>query len=172
MATLCIGSGLFHASMTRAGQWLDVAAMYFAMNALVGFALHVRGIAPFVRSLPAFLVLDVLLAIFKWSLPTTPILAVQGAVVFATLGHGARRGPLPWAWALAPTLIFLAGFGVRDLDVRGVGCDPSGWLYQGHAVWHVTSAFFLWGSFVALELLERRGMGGGAEGGYRPSEAT
>jgi len=154
MALLCAGSGLFHASMTRAGQWLDVVAMYVALNTLVGFALHAGGVASFARTLPAFLALDALLAAFKWSVPTIPILALQGGVLLAMLGRGARRGALPWANALAPSAIFLAGFAVRELDVRHVACDPVGWLWQGHAVWHGTSAFFLWGSFVALERVD------------------
>jgi len=151
MALLCVGSGFFHASMTRAGQWLDVAAMYVSLNALVGFALDAAGVAAFARTLPAFLALDALLAAFKWSLPTTPILALQGAVVLAVLARGARRGALPWARAVAPTAVFLAGFAIREVDVRHVACDPASVLWQGHAVWHCTSALFLWGSFVGLE---------------------
>ncbi len=151
MALLCIGSGWFHASMTREGQWLDVVAMYASLNVLVGLALEVNGTVAFRRSLPAFLLLDVVLGVFKWRLPTIPILAAQGLVALTVLVRRARAGALPWVFVFGPPLVFFTGYALHAMDRARIGCDPAGWLYQGHAVWHCTSAIFLWGTFLALE---------------------
>lgn len=150
MALLCLGSGFFHASMTRPGQWLDVVGMYVVSNVLVGFALHAAGVVSFSRSLPVFLALDVLLGVFKWSVPATPILGIQGSILIAVLVRAARAGRLGWRWVVGPPVLFLLAYGARELDVRRIGCDPEGWRYQGHALWHLLAAFYLSVSFEAL----------------------
>lgn len=55
------------------------------------------------------------------------------------------------AVALVPLALFVAAFGVRELDVRHIGCDPASVLYQGHALWHLLPAASLWASYRFFE---------------------
>ncbi|TPV92779.1 MAG: hypothetical protein B7733_23940 [Myxococcales bacterium FL481] len=140
-AALCVGSFLFHASVTRAFRWLDVATMYGVLVALTVLALStVVRARPFSVWIAVAVVADVLLAVFKWQLPTFEVLAGLVALIMGCMlatahraGRARRFGPL----ALA-TLV--AGLVARELDASAVLCVPDSAVFQGHAVWHLLTA--------------------------------
>lgn len=138
-AVLAVGSFLFHATVTREMQWLDMVGTYAvlvavaARGAAVSFELAVAPV------LAVALVADALFAIFKWSISANvalPLLMVAASIPITRrvmLGEGSVRG------ALVPVGLFALALALRQLDVAHVACDPEG-LYQGHALWHLLTA--------------------------------
>lgn len=152
---LGIGSGIFHASLTRWGQQLDVASMYPPMLAFMAMLARRNLVAALRLSqesadrLTVFLITivlaaTVLLYIYKWSMSVTVVfsLHVLGVAAMCCLDRilWKRRAPLPWFLAAFGAL--LAGVFCRQMDVAGHFSGPDAW-YQGHAIWHVFCALAL-----------------------------
>lgn len=164
---LGFSSGLFHASLTRAGQRLDVAAMYPPLLSLLAIAaarrLPTRIGGP--RSLPtaallAGVVLCAAVALWKWKWTmsaTTTLLALIGAVALLALAeHLLEPGRFRSGWLACAGSLLVAGIACRQTDVAGTfPVGPDSWL-QGHALWHVLTA----GALLAGYLRERSGRGG------------
>jgi hypothetical protein len=152
---LGLASGLYHASLTRLAQQLDVASMYAPL--LASLALFVgravlnwrkrRG-APGFDVAPVLVLLVVaacwLLFIFKWSMSAKLVLqtliglhAVAGLVEIS-LG----RGAMPARWLGFSIVALLVAVVCRELDVARKFSRPDAWL-QGHACWHVLTAVSL-----------------------------
>jgi len=152
---LGLASGLYHASLTRLAQQLDVASMYAPL--LASLALFVgravrnwrkrRG-APAFDVAPVLVLLVVaacwLLFIFKWSMSAKLVLqtliglhAVAGLVEIS-LG----RGAMPARWLGFSIVALLVAVVCRELDVARKFSRPDAWL-QGHACWHVLTAVSL-----------------------------
>lgn len=152
---LGLASGLYHASLTRLAQQLDVASMYAPL--LASLALFVgravrnwrkrRG-APAFDVAPVLVLLVVaacwLLFIFKWSMSAKLVLqtliglhAVAGLVEIS-LG----RGAMPARWLGFSLVALLVAVVCRELDVARKFSRPDAWL-QGHACWHVLTAVSL-----------------------------
>ncbi|MSU23189.1 MAG: hypothetical protein EXS32_05115 [Opitutus sp.] len=152
---LGFGSGLYHASLTRWGQQLDVASMYPPLLACLAMSVG-RWLRPWhrqatFRTIPGSTILSVLVVVtsyllyrYKWSMSartvlTTLIVSVTcGGLVDAVL---ARR-TLHFRWLLWSTLALVAAIICRQLDVAGQFSGPDAWL-QGHALWHVLTALSL-----------------------------
>ena len=152
---LGFGSGLFHASLTRWGQQLDVAAMYSPL--LVFIAINLGRWIPWVKTrgrpecYPTWpiltgliLVASFLLYQYKWSMRSgvvlpTLILTVGG---FALLDRCHPRRRLAIRWLVLSTLALMAARISWQLDVAGEFSGPDAWL-QGHAVWHLLTALSL-----------------------------
>jgi hypothetical protein len=147
---LGIGSGVFHASLTRFGQQLDVAAMYPPL--MVMMAVGIGRWIPVVRlgprsrrTWPALLVLvfiaSGLLYFFKWSMSSRLVLnTLVGSVTALTLL--ARFCPprgLDGRWLAASAAALAAGVYCRQADIAGRFSGPDAWT-QGHALWHVLTA--------------------------------
>jgi predicted membrane channel-forming protein YqfA (hemolysin III family) len=152
---LGIASGLFHASLTRFGQHLDVASMYAPLLVLIAVSLGRRiPSLPLLsdgRRLPTWpiwialvVVASVLLFLFKWSMSSIKVLSTLIATVSVlSLLDGfraQRRFEVRWL-VLAGTAL-VAGIACRQLDVARRFTGPDAWL-QGHAVWHLLTSFSL-----------------------------
>ena len=154
------GSGLFHASLTRWGQQLDVAAMYAPLVVFIAMSLGRwcprvllgRGgretpTWPFLAGLVVFACF--LLYRYKWSMSSRVVLPVLIVTVgsFAVLDQfrTGRRFALRWlAWAgLALALAVVC----RQLDVARRFSGPDSWL-QGHALWHLLTSGSLGSMFL------------------------
>ena len=146
------GSGLFHASLTRLGQQLDVAAMYPPMLVIIAVSVGRRWPdCDWLRSgsrrptwpLAAVVVAGAswLLFRYKWSMSSlavlsTLILLVTGLSVWDRRRLGRR---LDGRWLLLSAAALAAAIICRQLDVAGRFSGPDAW-YQGHALWHVLTA--------------------------------
>lgn len=149
------GSALFHASLTRFGQQLDVAAMYAPLLVLIAVSLgrwipclpvgrHRRTLPTWPISLILVTVASVLLFRYKWSMSSQFVLCTLIATVglFALLDrfHAFRKVDARWLAGSCAALV--AAVICRQLDVAGRFTGPDFWL-QGHALWHVLTSLSL-----------------------------
>jgi hypothetical protein len=149
---LGFGSGIFHASLTRWGQQLDVASMYAPILALIAIGsgmlcprIPVGGRS---RSVPAWPVLagliivtDALLYVYKWSMSSKEVLTTLILMIFI-LGsvHAIRRyRQFKVRWCLISVIALFAAVFFRQIDVAGRFTGPDAWL-QGHLLWHFLTA--------------------------------
>lgn len=162
MWLLGAGSFLFHASITREMQWLDVVGMYAVQVALI--AVGVGRLWP--RSprelLAAALVIDALFAVFKWQINTWLAIPALGAAVAMLIVIAARRGGRPYRGPILALGLFGIGILLQRLEVHRVICFPES-LFQPHAVWHLLTAIALYLAFRFLNTLP-------PGGGRRPYE--
>ncbi len=157
------GSGLFHASLSRLGQQLDVAAMYAPLLVLIAVQLGRR--YPRVqagrgcRNVPSWPLLTGLVVLasfllyhYKWSMSSRVVLPVLivavGGLAVLDLFRTDERRALFWM-PLAGVSLALAVV-CRQLDVAGRFSGPDSWL-QGHAFWHLLTS----GSLGCMYLYQR-----------------
>jgi hypothetical protein len=142
---LGIGSGLFHASLTRWGQQLDVGAMYAPL--LVCIAINWGRYLPRAWRLSADVVLiAALLYHYKWSMSSSQVLPLHILTVIAfaiadsiPLPRGLHRSRLKKRWLLIAFVSLALAITFRQLDVAGRFGTPDTFL-QGHALWHLLTA--------------------------------
>ncbi len=148
---LGVGSGIFHASMTRWGQHLDVVSMYLPLLALIAACvsrwaprLGQGGFPSWPITVGASLVVWAYLVVNKWEMSSTNVLGTLivavGALSVIDWAFFKRRYAI--GWLLAALTLFLLAFWFRALDVAGRFSGPDAW-WQGHSVWHVLTALSL-----------------------------
>jgi len=149
---LGLGSGYFHATLTRFGQQLDVASMYGPLLVFLAINLGrwwprisvalLRLDRPSWPFLAALVVLtSALLFYYKWSMSATRVLStlILSVAACAILDRF-RPAPRPLLrWQLFSIIALIAAVTCRQLDVAGRFSGPDAWL-QGHALWHVLTA--------------------------------
>jgi hypothetical protein len=146
---LGVGSGLFHASLTRWGQQLDVAAMYSPLLALI--AINLGRWVPKVKwgsSVPAVptwpiwtglvLLASFLLYRYKWSMRSSVVLPnlILTVTAFSAMDQFQPYRQMAIRWLALSLLALVAGVTCRQLDVAGRFSGPDAW-FQGHALWHL-----------------------------------
>jgi len=152
---LGIGSGVFHASLTRWGQQLDVAAMYSPLLVLIAISLGrwwpSIGIVDFWKSAPSWPILagvvftlSVLFYQYKWAMSslqvmTTLILIVGSCVV---LDQFSRTYRMQLGWIGLAILSLIGGITCREMDLAGRFSPSNSW-FQGHAFWHLLTGLSL-----------------------------
>jgi len=148
---LGFGSGIFHASLTRWGQQLDVASMYAPILALIAIGLGAlcpripvggrAGIPTWPVLAGLTIVIDTLLYVYKWSMSSTVVLSTLILILLAVGGLHLMRRPRRVAvrWCVIAVVALLAAVFFRQIDVAGRFTGPEAWL-QGHALWHVFTA--------------------------------
>lgn len=151
---LGLGSGFFHASLTRYGQQCDVGGMYATMICLAGFAIgswlpRIR--APRTRRLfPSWPVLSVLViygsiyfSYYKWDYSFSEISGYLTGilVLFAGVSLIQPGKYLQFRWFVAAVVAISLGSNIRDLDIAGEFSGPDA-IFQGHALWHLVSGLF------------------------------
>ncbi len=152
---LGLGSGLFHASLTRFGQQLDVAAMYAPLLTLI--AMNVGCWVPRLKigrrphylptwpiSVGVVVITSLLLLIYKWSMSSTTVLGslIATVAVFASLDRFRSSRKLDARWLVWSSAALTAAVICRQLDLAGRFTGPDAWL-QGHALWHVLTSLSL-----------------------------
>jgi hypothetical protein len=146
------GSGLFHASLTRFGQQLDVAAMYAPLLAVIAVSIG-RWIPrlSLPLNLPTWPILVALVAlassllfIYKWSMSSLNVLGTLIATVafFAVLDRFRSPPKLDTRWLAWSCAALVAAVICRQLDIAGRFSGPDAWL-QGHALWHILTSLSL-----------------------------
>lgn len=151
---LAAASGLFHASLTREGQRLDVTAMYSPLLVMIAVnigRLRPRWRIPRLGTIPAWpclaclvIVATLLFYIYKWSLSSAVILPMLIVIV---AGFALRELLSCATWiGFSCLLTAIASLGIavacRELDIQRRFSTPDA-VFQGHAVWHVLTAIAL-----------------------------
>ena len=150
---LGIGSGLFHASLTRLGQQLDVASMYPPLMVMiaVGMGRWIPSLRLGSRTLPTWPVLIALVALasgllyyFKWSMSSPSVLySLVGSVAALTLlARFCSSRMFDGRWLAASSAALVVAVFCRQLDIAGRFSGPDAWA-QGHALWHILTALSL-----------------------------
>ena len=147
MLATFVGSCLFHASLTRTGEALDLAGTY-ACALLPGlFNLHRLGSLWRQRHLPALPFLLAWLAIWLTCslliFTLSSRIVVPGGLILIGLSGFVlwlrvrpRRG---WWFAGSSIVLTVLAASFFVMDIRRIGCDPAGW-YQAHSLWHLLAA--------------------------------
>jgi len=161
-ASLAVGafSLLYHASYTWMLQFLDFVGMFaFCFVVLARNARRLDWVGP--RGETIFFFAGVAGAsalvplLFERGIPIQGTVAACIALALAQEAWLRRSAPEPLPRVYWVGLALLAAAGVCSLlDVTRVWCEPTSWL-QGHAVWHVLSAFALLALFRFYERLPR-----------------
>ena len=149
------GSGLFHASLTRFGQQLDVAAMYPPLLVLIAVTLgrwlpclprggHRRSLPTWPIWIAVVVVASVLLFLYKWSMSSFNVLSTLIACVAlcAVLDRFRTSRKLDLRWLGWSGTALIAAVICRQLDIAGRFTGPDAWL-QGHALWHLLTGLSL-----------------------------
>jgi hypothetical protein len=158
---LGLGSGFFHASLTRYGQQCDVGSMYATMICLAALAIGSwlpRMRLPNTRRIfPSWPVLGLLVTFgsiyftyYKWEYSFSAISTYLGGILFLfVVVSMIQPGKfLQLRWFVAGVLAIVLGSKIRELDIAGQFTGPDS-ICQGHAIWHVVSClmyvfFFLY----------------------------
>jgi hypothetical protein len=168
---LGIGSGLFHASLTRWGQQLDVGSMYAPLLACI--AINIGRYAPVlpnwrfasksVKSRTAtwpllivgVITMSYLLYRYKWSMSSAQVLPMHIAIVAAfaivdciPLERNVEYRKQPLGWFFLALLSLIVAVLCRQLDVSKQFSSPESW-FQGHAIWHLLTSVSLGSLYLA-----------------------
>jgi hypothetical protein len=147
---LGFASGLFHASLTRLGQQLDVASMYTAMIAIIAMnfsrlfdgrgALHTAAIW---ISAAGIIAASIYLFVYKWEMSSKNVLStlILMVGVLSALDIFRKNAHFVKSWMLLAALSLVLAVIARQTGIAGTWIfpGPDTWL-QGHAVWHVFCA--------------------------------
>ena len=144
---LGFGSAFFHASLTYAGQRVDMNATYSIMLTLVGIALYHIGhrmrLTPGQKSIWILVLLVLIGSFFKIALLVSSSRLVPALIlalnVLMFINYFQFRKERSFSLILLSFVLIVIAIKIRTLDVQKVGCDPHSFL-QGHAVWHVLTA--------------------------------
>ena len=164
---LGLGSGFFHASLTRYGQQCDVGGMYATMICLAAYAIGSwlpKVQVPRTRRLfPSWPVLAVLViygsvyfTYYKWDYSFSEISGYLTGilVLFAGVSLIQPGKYLQFRWFVAALVAINLGSKIRDLDIAGQFSGPDA-IFQGHALWHLVSCLFYVFLFVYFRSEER-----------------
>lgn len=145
---LGLGSGFFHASLTRYGQQCDVGAMYATLFCLASFAFGswwprvtaTRGWSTWPVWAGLVLAGSIYFTYHKWDYSFGAISRYLFGLLFVFAGVNlVRPGKhLQIRWFVAGLLALVIGARVRAWDIADRFTGPDSW-FQGHALWHVLS---------------------------------
>ena len=168
-----VGSWWYHASMTFAGQWIDVLGMYLLPTFLICYNLLRARRLPRAAFLPSWLLVNSLLGVGLVVLPLwrRPVFGVLLglALVSELIARRMLRRRLQVRYMLGALGALALAFGIWWLDLKHILCAPHS-LIQGHAAWHMLcamAAWWIWG-YYASEATEA----GRADGGSDASSAV
>lgn len=136
-----LGSGFYHASLTRLGEWFDLVGIYVLVGLMVVSNLaRLRALtaAQFAAVYAGLVTAGGVQMIVASELQQV----MFGGLVVAALALEAAAGRRPGGdrrWLAAGLAVFAAGVAVWVLDGRLLPCAPDAW-FQWHALWHVLAA--------------------------------
>jgi len=149
-----LGSGFFHASLTRYGQQCDVGGMYSTMLCMAAIPVgswlprvelpgtrHTFPSSPLIAALVVFG--SLYFTYFKWDYSFGAVSTYFGSVllIFAgiTLIQPGKYLQVRWFILAIATIILAAK--IRELDIQDQFSSPDS-IFQGHAIWHLMSSLY------------------------------
>jgi hypothetical protein len=140
---LGLGSAFYHASLTFAGQFVDVMGMYLLACFILLYnvsRLKALNAKTFVL---AYLALNLALAYVLLEFPAMRRYIFAAIVIAALLPeYRVRKQKQPQIngfFLQAAWWTLIAAFIIWTLDITKILCNPASWL-QGHALWHILGA--------------------------------
>jgi hypothetical protein len=132
------GSAFYHASLTWAGQVIDVTGMYFVATFVLLHRLAPRWKASPAAASLLFVAINALLMVAQ---VTTPILRrfVFALLVISAIAVEWREATAGRKWLVRAALAMSLGFVTWAFDRWRIVCLPDTQI-QGHAIWHVLGA--------------------------------
>lgn len=162
-----LGSGFFHASLTRYGQQCDVGAMYAMMLCMVAIPvgswlprLQLPGTHRIFASWPLIAVAVVggslFFTYYKWEYEFGDVSAYFAIVflIFAVVSLVQPGKYLQLRWLIAALIAIVIAAQIRELDIQDSFTHPDS-IFQGHAVWHLVSSLYYFLTFLYLRSEER-----------------
>jgi len=175
---LGISSGIFHASLTRWGQQLDVGSMYTPLLACI--AINIGRYIPILPNWPfrlkssqspsatwplltiVVIATSYLLYHYKWSMSSAQVLPLHILLVagFAIvdcipLQRNVRYRWNRLGWYLLAFASMIVAVLCRQLDVAKQFSSPESW-FQGHAIWHLLTSVSLASLYLAYRCDDSR----------------
>lgn len=151
---LGLGSGFFHASLTRYGQQCDVGGMYATLICMAAIAigswlprLQIAVNRQSFYSWPFLAIITILGSVYfsyyKWEYSFSQISNYLSGILILFAGVSLIQPGkyLQFRWFVAGLLAITLGSKIRDLDIAGQFSAPDS-IFQGHAVWHLVSCLF------------------------------
>jgi uncharacterized membrane protein len=144
---LGIGSAFFHASLTYAGQRVDMNGTYGITLVLIAIGLlnvflKVKSTKQAEKFATIFLILLILAFYFiaPWvsSAVLLPVMFLILLILVLTNYFQYRKQKYLILGAMGFVLLIFA-IKIRTLDVQKINCDPYS-IWQGHALWHLLTA--------------------------------
>ena len=149
-----LGSGFFHASLTRYGQQCDVGGMYAATLCIAAIPIgswlprvEIPGIQRVLSTWPiiAALVLmgSLYFTYYKWDYSFSDISVYSSYILLIFVGVSFLQPGkyLQIRWFFAAIFSILIAAKIRELDIQDRFTGPDS-IFQGHAIWHLISCFW------------------------------
>lgn len=144
---LCFGSAFFHASLTWAGQRVDMNGTYSITIVLLGIGLyHVLFKNDFSekgKKIWVIALIVIIASFFKLALiiPSGQLLPalILLSLIMTTTNYFQHRKERHLGIAILSLILIVVAVKIRTMDVQKMGCNPYS-LYQGHSVWHLLTA--------------------------------
>ena len=141
---LSFGSAFFHASLTWAGQRMDMNGTYSITLTLVSIGLyhvvHKINFSEQAKKIWTVVMVIIILAFYQVHLLISSSILVPILILLMLLLIGINYFQFPkqrylFLGILSLVLIIIA-IKIRTMDVQKINCNPHS-LYQGHSVWHL-----------------------------------
>ncbi len=141
---LGFGSAFFHASLTWAGQRVDMNGTYGVTLTLVGIGLyHVLHKINFTERAKRIWIITMVLIIISFyqvHLLVSSSILVPVLILLMMIFMGINYFQFPRQryilLGILSLILIMVAVKIRIMDVQKINCDPHSW-YQGHSVWHL-----------------------------------
>ena len=160
---LSFGSAFFHASLTWAGQRVDMNGTYSISIILASIGIyHVfyrLELPNKAKNLIVMILLLLIMLFYKIALMVSSSLLVPILILLLLLLIGINyiqfRKKRSLVLAILSFVLIIVAIKIRTLDVQKIGCDPDSW-YQGHAVWHLLTGLSSFCSYAFFRFTDFR----------------